>query len=469
MNTHFLSARFYTQHKLRKFLISLILLSVNLLTIAHTKATDNNKQYNGENLSLNSQDIEVRSVLQIIADFTNTNIVVSDEVQGNITLHLKDVPWQQALDVILKSKGLSMVKRNNVIFIAPSQIIMQQKKDAYEIANIEDELAPLEQVLIPIRYARAEQLKATIDNNDAKSDKGGILSSRGYLSVDTRTNTLVVNDVPNSIAKVQRIVKKLDVAVRQVLIDARIVSVSNNFSHELGIRWGGSAVGKHGGISGTMAGIGENSSINNRLGVNLGTTATPYGTLGVKILNADFLLDLELSALEDEGQGEVISRPHVMAQDGHRATIKSGTELAYTTHNDKGTAKVMFKDVNLSLDVIPKITPNHMVDMILKVDRDTVGALTQTLDGVIPSINTNGVETRVLVASGNTVVLGSIYEHTETKSVAKVPVLGDLPVIGRAFRRDKKNVTKTELLIFITPKIINDNQLVKSKNKTALY
>ncbi len=444
-----------TIDKMRKILLCTVLILVSLLFSAQANNSRDQSVYQNGKITLNFQDIEVRRVLQIIAELTNTNIVVSDEVKGNITIRLKNIQWQKALAVILQSKGLSMAKNNGVIFIAPNQIIMQNKKEAYEIANIEDELAPLQQALIPIRYARAEQLKATIDANDAQSGSGGILSARGYLSVDTRTNTLVVNDVPNSIAKVRRIVKKLDVAVRQVLIDARIVSVSNNFAHELGIRWGGAASGKHGGVSGSVAGIQPGSSLNSRLGVNLGTASPPYGTLGVQILNTDFLLDLELSALEDEGQGEVISRPHVMAQDGHRATIKSGTEIAYTTHNDKGSVKVVFKDVNLSLDVIPKITPNHMVDMILKVDRDTVGALTQTLDGVIPSINTNGVETRVLVASGNTVVLGGVYEHTETTSTAKVPILGDLPVIGRAFRRDKKKITKTELLIFITPKIMD--------------
>lgn len=456
---------------------------------------DSNKKYTGEPLSLNFQDIDVRAVLQLIGDFTNTNVVVSDTVSGSITLRLNNVPWDQALDIILQTKGLSMQENGDVIYVAPSADIAANKRAAYEVANVEKELAPLQQQLIQIQYARAENLEKIIE--DAKNNSGSngssnnketydsLLSSRGSIAVDVRTNTLIVNDVPTSIEKIRRLVSELDVAVNQVLIDARIVTASNDFTHELGIRWGGAFVGATKGLvlggSGSLAGantIGSSANTNirntgqafpaavpslgNRLGVNLGASRS-NGKLGLQLLGKDFLLDLELSALEDEGRGEVISSPRVITQDGSQATIKQSTQLPFTTLDDSGNVNTQFKDIPLTLDVIPKIAPNHMVDMILDIKKDTVGALVQTANGTQPSINTNNIKTQVLVDNGETVVLGGVYEQIKTKSIAKVPVLGDLPIVGRAFRRDKNTIQKSELLIFVTPKIVDKRYISRDK------
>ncbi|MGY0399027.1 MAG: type IV pilus secretin PilQ [Ostreibacterium sp.] len=441
---------------------------------------DSRREYSGEPLSLNFQDIDVRAVLHLIGDLTNTNIVVSGEVSGSITLRLNNVPWDQALDVILQTKGLSMQKNGSVIFIAPSNVIAKNTEDRFRIDEIKTKSSPLEQQLIQVQYARAENLKKLIDedNSNNTKDRGyiGLLTSRGYISVDTRTNTLIVNDVPSSIDKIQRLIASLDVPVSQVSIDARIVSATDNFAHELGIRWGGGVSFSAGSTTGAIAGSsasaaqlggGTSSNLGNRLGiVDLATTEDPAGSLGINILGSKFLLDLELSALQNDGRGEVISSPRVITQDGTKATITSGKEIAYTTRNDSGSATVAYKKALLSLDVTPKIAPNQMIDMILKVNKDTVGALTQTADGSIPSIDTNGVSTQVLVDNGETVVLGGVYEQTKTKAVSKVPVLGDIPIIGRVFRRDTNRVTKTELLIFVTPKIIDKRFISRDKFST---
>lgn len=456
---------------------------------------DKNKKYVGEPLSLNFQDIGVRAVLQLIGDFTNTNVVVSDAVSGSITLRLNNVPWDQALDIILQTKGLSVQENGDVMYIAPSADIAANKRAAYEVANVEKELAPLQQQLIQVQYARAENLEKIIENarNKPSYKVGGgtqeiydsLLSSRGSIAVDVRTNTLIVNDVPSSIDKIRRLVTKLDVAVNQVLIDARIVSASNDFTHELGIRWGGAFVGATDDVvlggSGTLAGANQiissaNTNIRNtgqafptavpdlgnRLGVNLGASKS-NGSLGFQLLGSDFLLDLELSALEDEGRGEVISSPRVITQDGSQARISQSTQIPYTTRDETGNITTEFKDIPLTLDVTPKIAPNHMVDMILDIKKDTVGALVQTANGTEHSINTNNVKTQVLVDNGETVVLGGVYEQVKTKGVSKVPVLGDLPVVGRAFRRDKNSVQKSELLIFVTPKIVDKRYTSRDK------
>ncbi len=437
---------------------------------------DSRRIYKGKTLSLNFQDIEVRSVLQLIGDFTNNNIVVSGDVNGSITLRLNDVPWDQALDVILQANGLGMQKNGNVMYIAPSSVIAKNLEDTYKISSVKQELAPLREELIKVNYARAENLLKVLKagGSGGKDGESRFLSSRGSITVDERTNSLIVNEVSENIEKIRRLVAKLDIPVKHVLIDARIVAAANNFAHELGIRWGGgikgsTSIGGHriasqasGDLSGFSTQAGGGNTIANRLGVKLGASNS-YGSLGMRVLGTDFLLDMELSAMEDNGRGEVISSPRVVAQDGNKATIKSGKEIAYTTRDDKGTAKVMFKPVVLSLDVTPKIAPNNMVDMVLNVNKDTVGALTQTLDGVVPSVDTNSVETQVLVDNGETVVLGGVYEQAKTKSVAKVPFFGDLPVVGKAFRRDTNRVTKSELLIFVTPKIIDKRFLSNDK------
>ncbi|MBS9778496.1 MAG: type IV pilus secretin PilQ [Gammaproteobacteria bacterium] len=447
---------------------------------------DSRREYKGESLSLNFQDIEVRSVLQLIGDFTNTNIVISGDVQGTIALRLNDVPWDQALDIILQTKGLSMQKNGNVIYVAPSEVIAKNLKATYEISSVKQDLAPLQQQLIQVQYARAENLLKILESGRKnKSDENSqLLSSRGHISVDKRTNTLIVNEVPSNIDKIRRLVSSLDRVVSQVLIDARIVSASNNFAHELGVRWGGigSKVGKNGDgvlVAGSGGGTakmynnankarkgedGEDITLGDRIGVNLGTTRSPYGSLGVMVLGGDLLLDLELSAMQDNGRGEVISSPRVITQDGNSADIKSGTEIPYSTVDKDGVVTIQFKPVLLSLEATPKIAPNNKVDMILKVHKDTVGAITSTATGgSVPTVDTNSVNTQVLVDSGETVVLGGVYEQTKTKAVSKVPVLGDIPYIGRAFRRDTNTVKKRELLIFVTPKIIDKRFVSRDK------
>lgn len=448
---------------------------------------DSDKKYDGEPLSLNFQDIEVRAVLQLIGDFTDTNIVVSDEVQGSITLRLNNVPWDQALDIILQTKGLSSQENGDVIYVAPSAVIAENKKAAYSVANIEEELAPLQQQLIQVQYARAENLEKIIEE-DAKSGNSkdvvvnGLLSSRGSVSVDTRTNTLVVYDVPSSIDKIRRLVAKLDVPVSQVLVDARLVSASTNFAHELGVRWGGAFVGATEDL--TFAGSGNatgtstilnsaNSNISstgqafpvstpslgNRIGVDL-ASSTSYGSLGLGILGSDFMLDLELSAMQDEGRGEVISSPRVITQDGSEAEITQGQEVAFNKADESGNTTTEWKTVELVLTVTPKIAPNNMVDMILTVTKDTLSSVEYNGE---QGIDTSEVKTQVLVDNGETVVLGGVFQQTKTKSEDKVPLLGDLPIVGRAFRRDTNSVYKSELLIFVTPKIIDKRFVSRDK------
>lgn len=454
-------------YRQKKTLVLALVFMLALLSPASAKT------YRGKPLSLNFQDIEVRAVLQIIGDFTDTNIVVSDGVKGNITLRLNDVPWDQALDTILQIKGLGMQENGNIIYVAPNTEIAAGKRAKYEVVNIEEALAPLQQQLIALQYARAEDLEKMIEDNSRNTRAGqgnkistdGLLSGRGRISVDKRTNTLVINDIPSSIDKVRQLVTRLDVPVKQVLIDARIVVASNSFAHELGVSWGGALRVDSGsstlGVSGSAVGAstvatgssfaGAVPSLSNRLGVDLAAT-TPAGTLGLSLLGSDFLLDLELSAMQDEGRGEIISSPRVIAQDGGEATIKQGTKIAYTTTDNDGNSTTTWKDVPLMLHVKPKIAPNHRIDMALEIVKDTPGMVYNDEQG----IDSSSVVTQVLVDDGETVVLGGVFEQTTTQTVSKVPVLGDLPVIGRAFRHDKKSIEKRELLIFVTPRIVNE-------------
>jgi len=450
---------------------------------------DSKKKYTGQPLSLNFQDIGVRAVLQLIGDFTNTNVVVSDKVSGSITLRLNDVPWDQALDIILQTKGLSMQKNGDIIYIGTSNEIAKNKTDAYKVANIDEALAPLQQQIIQVQYARAENLEDIIDDNDSSGDRdSSLLSGRGNISVDPRTNSLIISDVPSSIDKIQRLVAQLDVPVRQVLVDSRIVMAASSFAHSLGIRWGGAFVGSAG--STTIGGAGSLSgassivdsaipnirktgqafptsapSLADRLGVKLGSTVS-RGSFGISILGTDFLLDLELSAGEDDGRSETISSPRVIAQDGTAAKIASGTKIAVpgsssTTTTGGGSTTVSdgtnYVDATLSLTVIPKITPNDQVDMVLKITKDApVGDSSD-------DISTNSIDTQVLVGNGQTVVLGGVYEQSKVKRVSKIPVLGDLPIVGRAFRRDSNSITKNELLIFVTPKIVKKQFFANDK------
>lgn len=444
-----------------KYIVILLLLAVNIQVVQA-------KQYTGEPISLDVQDVDVRSVLRTISKYTNKNIIISDKVTGNISLYINDVPYDQALDIIMQSKGLGMQKTGNVMYISPTIDIAEKKRQAYEMQNVDDVLAPLMQRLIKLKYARAEDLERMIEDNsrnaragkDGKISTDGLLSSRGRISVDKRTNTLIVNDIPASINKVLQLVARLDIPVKQVLVEARIVVASNSFAKELGVRWGGglrSNIGSSSlGISGSLDGassmaLGATPSLSSRLGVDLASTAKNAAGLGLSLLGADFLLDLELSAMQDEGRGEIISSPRVIAQDGGEASIQQGTKIAYNVTDGKGKVTTTWKDIPLMLRVRPKIAPNNQIDMALEVVKDTPG---QVFNGE-RSVDSNSVITKVLVSNGETVVLGGVYEQVSAHSQNKVPVLGDLPIIGGAFRHKQQSVVKRELLIFITPKIID--------------
>ncbi len=434
---------------------------------------DSRKKYTGEPLSLNFQDIEVRAVLQIIGEFTGTNIVVSDKVTGSITLRMNDVPWDQALDVILMTKGLTQQKNGDVIFIAPSSEIAKNKVEQYKVVNVEKEIAPTQQELIQVQYARAEKLGEIIEEGQGSSGgKGkapsGLLSERGSIIIDKRTNMLIVNDVPSNIAKVRQLVAELDVAVSQVLVDARLVTAQKSFLHELGSKFGvrmagsvngngirGFGNGNHdyspyeAGINGKVP---TGGSINDRIGdPGSGLAAkNAAGSFLLTFMSSDFIVDLELSAMQNDGRGEVISSPRVIAQDGGEAMIKQSTQLAYSVV-DSDRLTTTWKDIPLLLIVRPKIAPNNQIDMELEISKDTLGALYHGR----PTINTNKVKTQVLVDSGETVVLGGVYIQAKSQETTKVPLFGDLPIVGRAFKYDQNKVTQDELLIFVTPRIVD--------------
>ncbi len=431
------------------------------------------KSFEGEPLSLNFQDIEVRAVLQILADFTGLNVVVSDSVGGNLTLRLKNVPWDQALDIILQIKGLSMRENGSVLLIAPTEEIAAREKLELEAQQQTVELEPLRTDLIQINYAKANEIGDLL-----KSSESSMLSPRGSITVDARTNTLLVQDIASKISEMRKLVAQLDVPVRQVLIDSRVVIASNDFTKELGIKWGGAFKVSTGGgptgygtagrlpgaeqagadaVTGTPLSAG-NIPLAQQLGVNLGTLSNPFGSIGLAILGTDFLLSMELSALQAEGLGEVLSNPRVITTNRKTATIEQGVEIPYQEASSSGATSVSFKKAVLSLEVTPQITPNDRIIMDLNVKKDSVGenVPSGTEGGFIPSIDTREVTTQVLVSDGETVVLGGIYEREQSKDIDKVPFLGDLPGIGALFRRTLTQDDKAELLIFVTPRIVRE-------------
>lgn len=419
------------------------------------------KPFKGEKLNLNFQDIEVRAVLQIIADFTGLNIVVSDTVTGNVTLRLKNVPWDEAMDIILKSKDLALRRSGNIMLVAPSAEIAERDKRELEAQKHRNQLAPLRNESIQVNYAKAEDIAALL-----KSEKTSLLSERGSVSIDQRTNKLLLKDTRDNLAQVHRLVKELDVPVRQVLIESRIVIANDDFSREIGTRFGvtsGNSVGNTGGISGSIGGnntiIGNGGNITSgtlpgideRLNVNLPVN-NPAGRLAISVLNGNTLLDMELSALQSEGRGEVISNPRVITSNQKEAEIEQGVEIPYLQSTSSGATSVAFKKAVLSLKVTPQITPDDRIIMDLRISKDSVG---EVFNGV-PSINTREVNTQVLVNDGETVVLGGIYEQTYSEEEDKVPFLGDIPFLGVLFRTRSKVDDKAELLIFVTPKVIRD-------------
>lgn len=443
------------------------------------------KKYKGDLLSLNFQDIEVRAILQILADFTGLNIVVSDSVKGNLTLRLQNVPWDQALDIILRTKGLTMRQNGNVIFIAPTEEVAAREKLDLESRKTVEELIPLRTEIIQVNYAKAKDLAELLKKKGGeKTQEQSVLSPRGDVVADERTNTLIVKDVPDKLAEIRDLVTKLDMPARQVLIDSRVVIANDDFARELGARFGVTGVTKNGNegvgtISGTAGGTDTivNSAVGNlldtgqpfpitipgldqRLGVNL-PVAGP--SLAFSILGADYLVDLELSALQTEGRGEIVSNPRVVTADNKKATIEQGREIPYTVPGALGTpATTSFKKAVLKLDVTPKITPDDRVDLELNVSKDEQGQLVpQAGGGFVPAIEKREIKTNVLVNNGETIVLGGVFEQTKATSARKVPLLGDVPLLGYLFRTNKNEAVKRELLIFVTPQILKNGSIAE--------
>ncbi len=415
--------------------------------------------YTGEKLTLNFQKIDVREALNVIADFTETNMVISDTVKGDLTLRLKDVPWDQAFDIILQSRGLDMRKSGNVIQVAPrEEIAAKEKLDLTSRQEI-SELEELHTESFQISYQKADALAALLS-----SDKQRILSKRGSAVVDARTNTLFVQDTPSRLEEARKLIKQIDVPVRQVMIEARVVVASDTFGKNLGVRLGyvsndtfrvnGTNINGNVGANTVTAGpLAGTTMPANTPNVNLPSAGTA-GAFSMLLFNNSLskLLSVELTALETDSQGKVISSPRVVTSDQTEATIATGTEIPYQQASSSGATNVAFKDANLSLSVKPQITPDDNIIMDIKVNKDSVG----TLYAGVPSIDTNAVKTQVLVENGGTVVIGGVYSQTISDGVNKVPWLGDIPGLGFLFRSTAKVDNKSELLIFITPKIIKD-------------
>ncbi|EIM1706913.1 type IV pilus secretin PilQ [Aeromonas dhakensis] len=422
------------------------------------------KQYQGKPISLNFQDIPVRTVLQLIADFNNLNLVTTDSVSGNITLRLDGVPWEQALDIILKVRGLDKRLDNNILLVAPAEEIAAREKQQLESRNQVADLAPLYTEYLQINYAKASEVAALLSSESTK-----LLSAKGAVSVDERTNVLVVKDTADVISNIKRMLDILDIPVKQVVIEARMVTIDDGFDEALGVRWGVTKNDGHGNsTSGTIEGndgSGNNNGgstitrpgVDDRLNVNLPVT-NAAGTLAFQVarLANGTLLDLELSALEKESKAEIIASPRVTTANQKPALIEQGTEIPYVESSSSGATSVTFKKAVLSLKVTPQITPDNRVILDLTVTQDTKGETVPTGTGDAVSINAQSITTQVLVNNGETLVLGGIYQQTITNDVTKVPLLGDIPGLGVLFRKTTSANKKRELLIFVTPKIVTE-------------
>jgi len=413
--------------------------------------------YDGEELSLNFQDIEIRSVLQLLADFTDMNIVVSDTVGGKLTLRLKNVPWDQALDIILRTKGLDKRESGNVIMVAPATEIAAQETAEREAAQQAIALEPLRTEFVQVNYAKAVDVAAIL-----KSESGGLLTERGNVTIDDRTNTLLVNDTAEVLGKVRSLVTRLDVPVRQVLIESRIVIATDDFNREFGTRFGitrnttendGEGFATSGTSSAANSIVTGGTLGADRFNVNL-PVINKTGSIGLAFATLPFgtLLELELSAMQAEGRGEVISTPRVITANQHEAYIEQGVEIPFAQESGNGGTTTSFRKAVLALKVRPQITPDERIIIDLTVNKDTVG---EVFDG-IPSIDTREVNTQVLVSNGETVVLGGIYEQSVLEQREQVPFFGDLPLVGKLFQRNIGEDDKTELLVFVTPKIVKD-------------
>jgi len=465
-----------------------------VVSVKHLTATElEEKQakfaYVGEKLSLNFQDIEVRSVLQLIADFTELNLVASDTVTGNITLRLDNVPWDQALAIVLKAKGLDKRREGNVLMVAPAAEIAERERLQVEANKQLQELAPLRTEFIRIKYADAKELFELFDVEEGSGGGGGggesdrtatdsILSERGSAIVDERTNTVILTDTEDKILEFMRLIEQIDIPIRQVLIEARIVIANTDFRKEIGVEWGvegyrfsgGNAVGFGGsrafnegdglvlGDFNDFDGDGETEGsidLDDITGVDLGVP-NPAGSLALSLLTEDTFIDLELSALESDGAGEIVSQPKVLTGDKQKAVIKTGTEIPFEESTSSGATSIEFKEAVLKLEVTPQITPDGRIVMDLIVAQDSVGDL---LPSGEPVIDITEVETQAIVGDGQTLVLGGLFQMESVNAVEKVPLLGDIPYLGRLFRNDINDLQKREILIFITPKIISEELL----------
>jgi type IV pilus assembly protein PilQ len=432
-----------------------------------TAGAEEKKEYTGERLTLNFQDIDVRSVLQLLADTSGQNIVVSDSVSGNLTLRLQNVPWDQALDIVLRTKGLDKRRQDNVIIIGPTEELASREKAELAAHKEVQELSPTHTEFMQVNYAKVSDLAKLIKTTNAKES---MLSARGSLAIDERTNTLLVQDTSDKLADIRRLVQTLDVPVKQVLIEARIVIVTDTFERDLGARFGISTAQQGAGnllaVSGN--GIGANqivnagkgslpaTTLNNRYQVNT-PAANTNGSIGISLLNGSYIIDLELSAAQNEGKSETISTPRVITANQKQATIMQGVEIPYQESASSGATTTQFKLAVLKLKVTPLITPDNRVILDLDVSDDSVGQqVTSATGGSVPSIDTRQILTQVLVNDGQTVVLGGILDTKKSRNANKVPFLADIPVLGYFFRSTADINNKTELLIFITPKILRE-------------
>ena len=467
------------------------ILSVKPLTEDEKQARLNEFNYVGERISLNFQDIEVRAVLQLIADFTELNLVASDTVSGNITLRLQNVPWDQALELVLKTKGLDSRTIGNVLMVGPAEEIAERERQEIEANKQIAELAPLQAEFIRIRYAKAADI---VQLFEAGSEEGGsLVSERGSVVVDERTNAIIITDTAAKLAEIRDLVERVDVPIRQVMIEARIVIASTNLDEELGIEWGGGYLGDSNGniysvsgsreqvvslnndvvagntptltypVEGVQGGAGGGGGAGGQQQQGLGAALVDLGVsqatsgFAIGFTSNDLFLTAELSALESSGQGEIVSQPKIITGDKQQATIKSGQEVPYQEGAASGATTVSFKEAVLKLDVTPNITPDDRILLDLVVNQDSIGDLVPSgTGGLIPTIDTTELTTQVLVGNGETVVLGGVFQNEEIVQVRKVPWLGDIPYLGVLFKNTANKTSKTETLIFITPRILSE-------------
>ncbi len=433
--------------------------------------------YSGEKLSLNFQDIDVRSVLQLIADFTDLNLVASDTVQGNITLRLQNVPWDQALDLVLKTKGLDKRQVGNVLLVAPADEIAARERQELESKRQIAELAPLRREVVQVNYAKASDIAKLFQTVTSSS---GQADDRGSIAVDDRTNNIIAYQTQERLDELRRIVTQLDIPVRQVMIEARIVEANVDYDKALGVRWGGSFTSGNAAVYGkdgattfdtdtgraylpgtdTIGNFTASEGVAPVPFVDLGVANSTAG-LGIGFITNNLILDLQLSAMEKTGNGEIVSQPKVMTADKETAKILRGSEIPYQEASSSGATSTSFKEAALSLEVTPLITPDNRVILEVKVTKDAAD-FSRAINGV-PPINKNEVNAKVLVADGETVVIGGVFSNTQTQSAEKVPFLGDLPYLGRMFRRDVVADSKSELLIFLTPRILNHQAIAVNR------